>query len=214
MQDNARRNCSLARRRFLAQSAAAGAVLAIAWPLRSATIGETMGDVLVNGVRAMRDTVIRVGDRIETAAGAHLVFRIGNDAFLVREMSTLVLDAPAGSKALLAGLRLVTGGLLAVFGSGMKMISTGLVSGAIRGTGIYVEAAPERTYFCTCYGNVGLTAADGAKKEVITRDHAAHYIHARPGAAGSIVGAPMMNHSNAELAMLEKLAGRVPRLQP
>ena len=37
------------------------------------------GEVLVNGVRAMRDTVIRVGDRIETAAGASIVFRIGND---------------------------------------------------------------------------------------------------------------------------------------
>jgi hypothetical protein len=200
------------RRRFLAQSVATGAVLAFAMPVWSATIGETMGEVLVNGVRAMRDTVIRAGDRIETAAGAHLVFRIGNDAFLVREMSVLVLEASAGTRALLSGLRLVTGGLLAVFGTGMKTISTSLVSGAIRGTGVYVEAAAGRTYFCTCYGSVGLSAADGSIKDVVARDHTAHYIHAGAGAAGTIVGATMVNHSNAELAMLEKLAGRAPRL--
>ncbi len=205
---------NLSRRRFLGQTVAVGAVLTLAWPAQPASIGETMGEVLVNGMRAMRDTVIRVGDRIETAAGAHLVFRIGNDAFLVREMSSVVLEASAGTKALLSGLRLVTGALLGVFGPGMKLISTSLVSGAIRGTGIYVEASPERSYFCTCYGDVGLSSADGAKKDVITRDHSAHYIHAKPGAAGAIVSAPMMGHTNAELAMLEKLVGRAPRLKP
>jgi hypothetical protein len=201
------------RRRFLGGSLAAGALLAFSVPAESASIAETMGEVLVNGARAMRDTVIRVGDRIETAAGASLVFRIGNDAFLVREMSTVMLEAPAGAKALLAGLRLVTGAVLAVFGPGMRSVMTGLVTGAIRGTGIYVEATPSRTYFCTCYGNVGLTAKDGTTKDVKTANHAAHYIEAKSGAAGSIVAAPMLNHNNQELAMLEKLAGRAPRLR-
>lgn len=202
------------RRRFLGRSVAVGALLTLGAPAESASIAETMGEVLVNGARAMRDTVIRVGDRIETAAGASLVFRIGSDAFLVREMSTVMLEAPAGAKALLSGLRLVTGAVLAVFGPGMRSVMTGLVTGAIRGTGIYVEATPARTYFCTCYGNVGLTAADGAKKDVVTANHAAHYIHAKPDAAGSIAAAPMLNHNNQELAMLEKLAGRAPRLKP
>lgn len=201
------------RRRFLGGSLAAGALLALSAPVESASLGETMGEVLVNGARAMRDTVVRVGDRIETAAGASLVFRIGNDAFLVREMSTVMLEAPAGAKALLSGLRLVTGAVLAVFGPGMRSVMTGLVTGAIRGTGIYVEATPARTYFCTCYGNVGLTAADGAKKDVKTANHAAHYIHAKSDAAGTIIAAPLLNHNNQELAMLEKLVGREPRLR-
>ena len=135
--------------------------------------------------------MIRIGDRIETAAGASLVFRIGNDAFLVREMSTVMLEASSGGKALLSGL----------------------VTGAIRGSGIYVEATPERSYFCTCYGNVGLSAAAGAKKDVMTTNHSAHYIHAKADTGKSIVAAPMLNHSNQELAMLEKLAGRKSRLK-
>ena len=201
------------RRRFLGGGLAAGVLLTLSVPADSASIGETMGEVLVNGVRAMRDTVIRVGDRIETAAGASIVFRIGNDAFLVREMSTVMLEAPAGAKALLSGLRLVTGAVLAVFGPGMRSVMTGLVTAAIRGTGIYMEATPARTYFCTCYGHVGLTAADGTAKDVKTANHVAHYIQAKTDAAAAIVAAPMMNHDNRELAMLEKMAGRAPRLR-
>ena len=145
--------------------------------------------------------------------GASLVFRISNDAFLVREMSTVMLEASSGSRALLSALRLVSGAVLAVFGPGMRSVMTGLVTGAIRGTGIYVEASPARTYFCTCYGNVGLSAADGTKKDVIATNHTAHYIHAKADAGGPIFAAPLLNHSNQELAMLEKLAGRKPRLK-
>lgn len=157
--------------------------------------------------------MIRIGNRIETAAGASLVFRIGNDAFLVRQMSTVMLEASSGGKALLSGLRVVTGAVLAVFGPGMRSVMTGLVTVAIRGSGIYVEATPERSYFCTCYGKVGLSAAAGAKKDVMTTNHSAHYIHAKADTGKSIVAAPMLNHSNQELAMLEKLAGRKSRLK-
>ena len=213
MQDTKVTGRGFSRRLFLGRSVAAGAVLTLSLRVQSASIGETMGEVLVNGMRAARDTVIRIGDRIETAAGASLVFRIGNDAFLVREMSMVMLEASPGTKALLSGLRIVTGAVLAVFGPGMRSVMTGLVTGAIRGTGIYVEATPARTYFCTCYGNVGLSAVDGAQKDVITTNHSAHYVYAKADRGGSIVAAPMLNHSNQELAILEKLAGRKPRLK-
>jgi hypothetical protein len=205
--------CGDTRRRFFRQSAALGAALLLSQPAQSASIAETTGEVLINGARAMRDAVIKAGDRIETAAGARIAFRVGNDAFLLREMSVVVLEASPGSRAIMSGLRLLTGALLGVFGAGMKMIQTNLVAGAIRGTGIYVEAAAERSYFCTCYGDVGLSATDGAKKDVATRNHSAHYIFAGGRAGGSIVTAPMVNHDNRELAMLEKLAGRAPRLK-
>ena len=105
------------------------------------------------------------------------------------------------------------GAVLAVFGPGMRSVMTGLVTGAIRGSGIDIEATPARSYFCACYGKVGLSAAAGAKKDVMTTYHSAHYIHAKADTAGSIVAASMLNHSNQELAMLEKLAGRKPRLK-
>jgi hypothetical protein len=122
-------------------------------------------------------------------------------------MSTVQLESKAGS-LVISGLRVVTGAVLAVFGPGMRSVMTGLVTAAIRGTGIYVEAGAEQTYFCTCYGDVSLTAADGSRKDVVTRNHSAHVI--RAGSAMQV--APMMNHDNAELAALEKRVGRVPRL--
>ena len=200
------------RRRFLRRSAALGTALALSRPAAAASIAETAGEVLINGARAMREAVIRAGDRIETAAGAHIAFRVGNDAFLLREMSVVVLEASPGSRAIMSGLRLLTGALLGVFGAGMKMIQTNLVTGAIRGTGIYVEVTAKRAYFCTCYGDVGLTAADGAKIDVATRNHSAHFVYPAGQAGGTIVAADMVNHHNRELAMLEKLAGRAARL--
>ena len=38
------------------------------------------------------------------------------------------------------------------------------------------------------------------------------YVYAKAASSASIVEAPMINHTNAELAMLERLAGRAPRL--
>ena len=123
----------------------------------------------------------------------------------------VVIENKAGA-LLISGLRLITGAMLAVFGPGMRSVMTGLVTAAIRGTGIYVEVMPDRTYFCTCYGNVGLTSKDGAKTEVVATNHSAHYVHAHASGGKSFVVAPLLNHDNRELAVLEKLAGRAPRL--
>ena len=124
----------------------------------------------------------------------------------------MTLETQRGS-AFISGLRVVSGALVAVFGSGMKMIRTGLVTAGIRGTGIYIETNPVLTYFCTCYGEVDLTSSsDGSKKTVATRDHASNYIYAKVASGGAIVQAPLINHTNVELAALERLAGRQPVL--
>ena len=34
----------------------------------------------------------------------------------------------------------------------------------IRGTGVYVEAEPSQTYFCTCYGIADVAATNDAKR--------------------------------------------------
>jgi hypothetical protein len=202
-----------ARRRFIQHAALAGAAFLLPQPVAAATVAEMAGEVLVNGRQAMRNTVIRAGDAIRTGAAASFSFTLGADAFLLRQMTSIVIEGKADS-LFISGLRVVSGAVLGVFGPGMRSIMTSLVTGAIRGTGVYVEVAPEQTYFCTCYGNVGLVATDGAKKDVVTNNHAAHVIVAKPGAAGSIAVAAMRDHNNQELAALEKLAGRTPRLTP
>ena len=150
------------RRRFLAASAALGAALLIPGVARSADIRELQGSVKVNGKRATRATRVRPGDLIETGPKSKLVFVVGTDAFLLRERSRLKLEkAATGEPSTITGLRLKTGALLAVFGTGPRHIETATATANIHGTGVYIEASPEQTYFCTCYGEVELRDKTG-----------------------------------------------------
>ena len=100
-----------------------------------------------------------------------------------------------------------------VFNLGEKRIETNTAVIGIRGTGIYVEADAERTYFCTCYGQVELKAraSSDARETLKTTHHQEpRYIHAS-GTDSLIVRAPMkMNHTDDELVMLESLVHRHP----
>lgn len=162
------------------------------------------GDARINGEPARPGQEIRFGDTVTTGPGAELVFVVGRDAYLVRERSRLSFAAEA--------LRIVTGAVLSVFGSGRRRIETATATIGIRGTGIYVEAEPEKTYVCTCYGEVDLEARDdpASRETVRTRHHEApRYIMAR-GAPQMLMQAPVVNHSDAELILLESLVGRRP----
>jgi len=149
--------CPLHRRRFLTASAALGAAVLIPGGVHAADVRDLAGSVKVNGKPATRKTRVRPGDVVETGPKSKVVFVIGQDAFLLREQSRLNLDkSKAGKEAVISGLRLVTGALLAVFGKGLRTIETATANAGIRGTGVYIEATPTETYFCTCYGEVEL----------------------------------------------------------
>ena len=169
------------------------------------------GKVLINGSAAGTGTPVTPGDSVVTVRGGLAVFVVGEDAFLLRENSELLTS---GGSALIASLRLVTGKLLSVFGSGRRSISTSTATIGIRGTGIYIEAEAERTYACTCYGLVDLQARNmpEARETVNTTHHEApRYIYARGEMPIKMIEvAPVINHSDAELIMLEALVGREP----
>jgi hypothetical protein len=172
---------------------------------------EVRGEVLVNGTPATAGAALKPGDRVATAPGSSAVFVIGRDAFLMREKSELL---SAGSRALAGAMRLVTGKLLSVFDRGPRSITTPTATIGIRGTGIYIEAEAERTYVCTCYGLVDLQASNmpEARETVRTTHHdAPRYIYARGETPIKMIEpAPVVNHSDAELIMLEALVGRKP----
>lgn len=169
------------------------------------------GEVLVNGRAASTGTMVAPGDSVTTAPGALAVFAIGNDAFLLRQNSELLTT---GGGALAASLRLVTGKLLSVFGSGRRSIATPTATIGIRGTGVYLEVESERTYVCTCYGVVELQANNmpAATETVSTTHHdAPRYVYAHGDMPIKMIKpAPVINHSDAELIMLEALVGREP----
>jgi hypothetical protein len=170
------------------------------------------GDVRVNGRPADLATIIGANDIIETGANGRVVYVTGRDAFLLRGHSRLEMVAAGAEEFVVGTLRLVSGRLLSVFGKSRHEIRTATATIGIRGTGVYVEADPQESYVCTCYGTTTIAAADGSASETVTTTHhdAAKYVLA-PGANGErIRAAPFKNHSDEELTVIEALVGRVP----
>jgi hypothetical protein len=118
---------------------------------------------------------------------------------------------------LVSSLRVVTGALLSVFEPGKeKQIRTATAAIGIRGTGVYVELEGSRTYVCTCYGESQLVPVDdpGLAETVRTEHHdQPRYIYPK-GMPRMIEKAPVVNHTDAELVLLESLVGRTVPFDP
>jgi len=208
-----------ARRRWLLRAAASLAVVSVA--IRQAlAMGENPaapglhrveGEVRVNRQLAKSGQLVRPGDVIETGPRSEAVFVVGRDAYLLRAGSRL---ETVGREMLIDTLRVVTGRLLSVLGPGARRIQTPTATIGIRGTGIYVEAEPGRTYVCTCYGTADLQSTEKPdERETVTTTHhdQPRYVYGKSmPSIRMIEGAPVINHTDAELTMLEALVGRRP----
>ena len=179
-------------------------------------IAQIKGDVRINGKRAERGQRVNAGDVIVTGKGAELVFVSEKDAFLVRADSRVEYGS-AATKGVATALRVVTGALLSVFESGRRrQINTATATIGIRGTAIYIETEARRTYACTCYGEAVLTPVDdpAAAETVRTKRHdQPRYIYGK-GMPRMLEAAPVINHTDAELQMLETLVGRKVPFEP
>jgi hypothetical protein len=94
-------------------------------------------------------------------------------------------------------------------------IETPTATIGIRGTGVYLEAGPEKTYFCTCYGEVDVVANNDAtsKESVVSKHHDKPlYIFGRGQSGQCIHDASRLtrNHTDEELVLAEALVGRAP----
>ncbi|MBF0589404.1 MAG: hypothetical protein HQL53_09760 [Magnetococcales bacterium] len=114
----------------------------------------------------------------------------------------------------LAGLLIHQGGVLSVIQSGQSPIfRTPEARFGIRGTGLYIEAEPNHTYLCTCYGTVIIQSVDdpNLKETVNTRHHEApREIFRNQEGTARIARTAMRDHTDAELILLESLVGRRP----
>ncbi|MCP4981286.1 MAG: hypothetical protein GY935_12410 [Gammaproteobacteria bacterium] len=170
------------------------------------------GEVLVNGRQTKIDTRIRSGDTVRTGDRSEIAFAVGSDSFLMRSNSEMEIS---GSGFFIAGLRILSGRLLSVFGKrkvGQQLsMSASTATIGIRGTGVYLEVEPDLTYLCTCYGKVDLSAKDNPDdRETITTNHHddPRYISSKPNRGSQIRSAPVINHTNVELQLLEAIVGR------
>jgi hypothetical protein len=201
------------RRSFLG---AATALLLVRDALAAGTLEKGVyrveGDARINGVPARPGMEVKTGDVVTTGAASHIVFVVNRDAFLLRDNARLQVGGAAADL-----FRIVTGALLSVFQPGQrKTLRAANATIGIRGTGIYVESAPERTYVCTCYGVAEIVPdADPSHPETVrTRHHEQPRYVMRKGALQMMMKAPVANHTDAELSLLESLVGRTPPFDP
>lgn len=217
-----------ARRRFLTAALSLG-VLAGGTGWRGAALADWLGrrpgplpegrsifrirgEVLVNGEPADRDTIIRPRDHVRTGDDAELVAVVGEDAFMLRERSEVELSL---GDRMRQGLRLLSGAMLNVFGEREPErsleVRTPTAYTGIRGTGLYVEAWPESSYVCNCYGAIEIAAATApqVREQIISQHHDdPRWVLAEGPEDELILPAPFINHSDMELILLESLVGR------
>jgi len=200
----------LARRHFLraASAGAAGFLVPVSGAAATDQVHDLRGKVLINGREATWKSDIIPGDRIATGNDGHFVFVMGQDAFMVRSRSELVIERRDESSGF---LRLVTGALGAVFGKGRRReIHAQNVTAGIRGTGIYTETRGDGTYFCTCWGEVDLASADDPKDRqvVVSARHEPRLVAARATGGTRFASAPFETHTDEEMDILQKCVGR------
>jgi hypothetical protein len=196
------------------------------------------GEVLVNGQPADNNTLINANDRIETRDKGKAIFVVGQDAFLLRPNSNLQLSGKAKlrqrlqqakayggytepsqprptdpAEGVVDAFRLISGGVLTVFGKTGHQASTSTATIGIRGTGVYFESEPDRSYVCTCYGMTEIMSSEDRKSfvRVASKHHdAPKYVLANGKSGERVIKAPFKNHNDLELMLLEELVGRTP----
>jgi len=211
------------RRELLTFISFAGVMGTIAFLLNgcrlSTGIRQITGEVLINGRRIGPEQLegpdgvpVPSDATISTGVTGSVIFVIGRDAFLVRGNSRLELkpDLMDGKQKEISGFHLRSGAILSVFARKKRTLRTITAVIGIRGTGIYLETDSEKTYVCTCYGTSHLQVKDVPEiNETVTTLH-----HDQPRFIYSgekrIDPAPVVNHSDQELILLERLVGRVP----
>lgn len=171
-------------------------------------IREMKGRVTIDGKPAESGQKILPGQKITTGEDGEVIFVVGKDAFLQRANSEFTFEHSAG----VVVLRYITGKVLSVFGKGRKTLTTPTAAIGIRGTACYIEAGQESVYFCLCYGTAIVAPnGDPVQRTTIRTKH-----HDHPIIIGAAAGSTMMantqviNHTDAELILLESLVGRKP----
>lgn len=180
-------------------------------------VQEFKGDVRINGSIARVGQIVMPGDIAVTGPDGSAIIIIGLHAFMLREDSELEFypeyfstDEDGGISGT---LKLASGAMLAVFGKTKDTkITTPFVTLGIRGTGCYMSTTPERAYACVCYGQGELFSTEtGSLLETVTTTHHESPRYIYPSSAPvSIEKAPVIDHRDTELRLLESLVHRRP----
>ncbi len=203
------------RRSFLRNLVATGVVASIPGVIHGALaaglfpqgVYRIKGDANINGKAAYEGQVVLAGDSVNTGEKSEIIYVIGQDAYLQRENTNVNFYGAT----LISGLRIVSGKLLSVFGKGPKRLQTTTAVIGIRGTCCYIVTEEKRMYICLCYGEADMTPVVAADKTTRfkTRHHESPVWISAENSTNPFSPAPMINHTDEELSLLESLVGRV-----
>jgi hypothetical protein len=173
------------------------------------------GQVTVNGQTARQGQLIQPGDTVVTGKEGEALYVIGQDAFLQRGGSTVSFG-----RSMADFMRVLNGRILSVFGKGERQVKFSTATIGIRGTACYIEenvnvgaGGTAQTYFCLCYGEAEVVpTAAPQEREIVKTTHHDHplWISDDMKMPSTMVSAEVMNHTDAELILLENLVGRWP----
>ncbi|SMC28889.1 hypothetical protein SAMN02745857_03463 [Andreprevotia lacus DSM 23236] len=197
------------RRTLLAAAAASPlfwALQALGAPAIVQGIRSLKGSVSINGKPARQGDLVHDGDVVETGPDSQVSYVVGKDAFLQRENSRVEIGGNAAKRV----LRLATGALLGVFGKGDITLHTSTATIGIRGTGCYLESEAGRSYVCLCYGKAELTPTAAPDKAIRYQTHHHDSPYWVNDDGDVLIPAKTINHTDAELTLIEALVGRKP----
>ncbi len=178
---------------------------------------QVKGEVRINGQPARVGSPVNYGDVVTTGSPGEAIFILDRAVYLLRENTRIELPAEPGetlSEKAEKIVKLTRGKVLAVLSKSRTRFATPTAVVGIRGTGLYLEADQEKTYVCICYGQAILGSAVTGKvlEDVKTRHHESpRYIYKSIRGNGRLIAkAPVINHTDAELILLESMVGRKP----
>jgi len=172
------------------------------------------GSATVNDKPATLQTKVQPGDTVKTGKDSELVFVVNTNAMILRGGSNVIIESEKKADSLIvSGLRMLTGALLSVSRNTPMRVRSPTATVGIRGTGFYIEAQEDQTYFCTCYGATEVASNNDpeSRENIVAKQHDRPVYIVNDGGKGkNIRNAPFINHTDLELALIETLVGRTP----
>lgn len=194
-------------RRFVLRAATAWVGtggFAMAQTQQRGNIAELEGDALLNGKRLLQRQSILSGDTLQTGAGCHVIFVIGNAAFHVRQNSRVTAERGATLSSV-GLLRVHKGAVISVWDQAAAIrVATPTLTVTLRSGGLYTEVFEKRrnlSYLCNCYGTMRLNSA-GAHVVSSSVYHEAYWAGVEDSENAGLVPAPHIKHSDEELEFL------------
>lgn len=173
------------------------------------TVVSMSGQAAKSGAPLKSNEKIQPGETIVTGEGASLKIKIpGRAAMSLTNAGKIVFDELGDTVV----LTLEYGSMMSVVAKADKkfVLRTPAASVGVRGTAFYVESrALDQTYICLCEGSLEISDADsGTIQRIDNPDRKQHKpVLIAPSAAGVMraTSAPMINHTNADIASLESI---------